>query len=193
MITLALLLQILIVGYTPGPANIFALTTGIRHGRRKGFRVWLGLLTGAVIAVLLMALLTHLIGEALGSYVKYLKYLGALYLVYLSCRIYETHDTKSSQKGESTFLSGMLMQLTNAKILLFEISVFSTFVLPYSNSYADMLPVAALLLVAGPGANFLWMMAGSFLSHLYDAHYKSINIGSAIALLLCAVYIAFIA
>ncbi len=148
------------------------------------------MLTGAIIAVLIMALLTHLIGEALGSYVKFLKYFGAAYLVYLAYKIYKTHDTQSEQKGDVSFVNGMVIQLTNAKILLFEISAFSTFVLPYSNNFADFLPVAALLLIAGPGANLLWLMAGSFLSHIYDEHYKSINIGSAIALALCAIYIA---
>ncbi len=193
MVTAALLLQIIIIGFTPGPANIFALTTAIRFGRHRALKVWAGLFTGACIAVLLMALLTHLIGEALGSYVQYLKYVGALYIVYLAYKIYRSHDDRDQQKGDCTFLSGMIMQLTNAKILLFEISTFSTFVLPYSSSYADMLPVAAALLIAGPGANFVWLMAGSFLSDLYYSHYKSINIGSAIALVLCAIYIAFIA
>lgn len=193
MVTAALLLQIIIVGFTPGPANIFALTTAIRFGRRKALKVWAGLFTGACIAVLLMALLTHFIGEALGDYVKYLKYLGALYIIYLAYKIYKSHDDRDNQKGDCTFLSGMIMQLTNAKILLFEISTFSTFVLPYSNSFTSMLPVAVTLLIAGPGANFFWLMAGSFLSDLYYSHYKQINIGSAIALVLCAIYIAFIA
>ena len=80
----ALLLQILVVGYTPGPANIYSLAMAIRYGRSRSLRMWLGLLTGASIAVLLMAVFTHLLGEALGSYVQYLKYLGAAYLLYLA-------------------------------------------------------------------------------------------------------------
>jgi cysteine/O-acetylserine efflux protein len=80
----ALLLQILVVGYTPGPANIYSLTMAIRYGRARSMRMWLGLLTGATTAVLAMALITHLLGEALGSYVIYLKYLGAAYLVWLA-------------------------------------------------------------------------------------------------------------
>ena len=41
-----LLLQILLVGFTPGPANIYALTMSLRHGRTVSLVMWLGMLTG---------------------------------------------------------------------------------------------------------------------------------------------------
>lgn len=185
----ALLLQILVVGYTPGPANIYSLAMAIRYGRSRSLRMWLGLLTGASIAVLLMAVFTHLLGEALGSYVQYLKYLGAAYLLYLAYGMWRDREQTEDDRRECTFLSGMVVQLTNAKILLFELSVYSSFVLPYSGRFLDLLPVAALLLVAGPGANFVWLILGSSLSHFFVRYHRAVNIGSAIALLLCALYI----
>lgn len=185
----ALLLQILVVGYTPGPANIYSLAMAIRYGRARSMRMWFGLLTGASLAVLAMALLTHLIGEALGSYVIYLKYLGAAYLVYLAYGMWRDRAQTSEDKRECTFLNGMVVQLTNAKILLFELSVYSSFVLPYSARFADLLPVAALLLIAGPGANFVWLLLGSSLSHIFERYHRTVNTLSALALLLCAVYI----
>ncbi len=185
----ALLLQILVVGYTPGPANIYSLAMAIRYGRARSMRMWLGLLTGATVAVLAMALFTHLLGEALGSYVIYLKYLGAAYLVWLAYGMWRDRSQTGDDKRDCTFLNGMIVQLTNAKILIFEISVFGSFVLPYSGSFTDLLPVAALLLVAGPGANFVWLLLGSSLSHIFDRYHHAVNIGSAIALLLCALYI----
>lgn len=39
----ALLLAILAVGYTPGPANIYAMSCSLRHGWRKSMLMWLGL------------------------------------------------------------------------------------------------------------------------------------------------------
>ena len=185
----ALLLQILVVGYTPGPANIYSLAMAIRYGRARSLRMWLGLLTGASIAVLAMAAFTHLLGEALGSYVVYLKYLGAAYLVYLAYGMWRERESAGDDRHDCTFLNGMVVQLTNAKILLFELSVYSSFVLPYSGRFVDLLPVAALLLVAGPGANFVWLLLGSSLSHIFERYHRAVNIGSAVALLLCAVYI----
>ncbi len=185
----ALLLQILIVGYTPGPANIYSLTMAIRYGRDRAMRMWLGLLTGAATAALAMALLIHLLGEVLGSYVVCLKYLGAAYLVWLAYGMWRDRAQIGDNKRDCTFLNGMIVQLTNAKILVFELSVFSSFVLPYSDRFTDLLAVAALLLIAGPGANFVWLLLGSSLSHIFERYHHAVNIGSAIALLLCAIYI----
>lgn len=185
----ALFLQILIVGYTPGPANIYSLAMAVRYGRARAGRMWLGLLTGASIAVLAMAMFTHLLGEALGSYVVYLKYLGSAYLIYLAYGMWRDRAQTADDRRECTFLNGLIVQLTNAKILIFELSVFGSFVLPYSGRFVDLLPVAALLLVAGPGANFVWLLLGSSLSHIFEKHHHIVSIASAIALLLCAVYI----
>ena len=81
------------------------------------------------------------------------------------------------------------MQLTNAKMLLFDLTVFSLFVLPYSDRLIDMFPVAALLLLAGPGANLLWLMAGDYLRHIFGKYQKQIDIVMALLLVLCAVVI----
>lgn len=185
----ALLLQILVVGYTPGPANIYSLTMAVRYGRSRSMRMWTGLLAGASVAVLVMAVLTHFIGEALGSYVICLKYLGAAYIVYLAYKMWKNSADGDNDGRGCSFLNGMVVQLTNAKILLFELSVYSTFVLPYSSEIKDLLPVSALLLVAGPGANLVWILVGSSLSHIFERYHRQVNIVSAVALLLCAVYI----
>ena len=55
-----LLLYILIVGYTPGPANIYSLTCAMKYGRKQALVMWRGLLTGFTIAVIGMAVLSHL-------------------------------------------------------------------------------------------------------------------------------------
>ena len=68
-----LLLQILVIGYTPGPANIYSLAMSLRHGRRESLRMWLGLLAGFTMAACFMAVMTHLLGMAIGEYVSCLK------------------------------------------------------------------------------------------------------------------------
>ena len=88
-----LLLQIFLVGFTPGPANIYALTMSLRHGRRASLVMWLGMLTGFSIAVSVMALLTHLLGVAFGAYVGYMKVLGAAYIFYLAYCIWRSSET----------------------------------------------------------------------------------------------------
>ena len=184
-----LLLQILVIGYSPGPANIYSLAMSLRHGRRASLIMWTGLLTGFSIAVCIMALLTHLIGLTFGDYVAYLKYLGAAYIVYLAYKIYTSGKKAKEANKDCSFLSGMIVQMTNAKMLLFDLTAFSTFVLPYSNQLVDLLEVGAWLLIAGPGANLVWLLAGSYLRKFFQNYGRQVDVVSAIALLLCAIYI----
>ena len=184
-----LLLYILIVGYTPGPANIYSLTCAMKYGRKQALVMWRGLLTGFTIAVIGMAVLSHLLGEALGDYVAYLKYLGAAYILWLAFQIYRESGAKVKSARLCTYWSGLVMQLTNAKMLLFDLTVFSLFVLPYSDRLIDMFPVAALLLLAGPGANLLWLLAGDYLRHIFGKYQKQIDVVMALLLVLCAVVI----
>lgn len=184
-----LLLQILVIGYTPGPANIYSLAMSLRHGRGESLRMWLGLLAGFSIAACVMAVLTHLIGIAIGEYVSYLKYAGAAYLVCLAYKIYKRNGQMSERDSEGSFWGGMIVQMTNAKMLLFELAAFSTFVLPYSNRLADLLEVSAWLALAGPGGNLAWLLAGSYLRGFFAQYGRQVDVLSAIALILCALWI----
>jgi len=151
--------------------------------------MWFGLLAGFSIAACVMAVLTHLLGLAIGGYVSYLKYVGAAYLVYLACKIYKRNGQPGGRDSACTFWGGMIVQMTNAKMLLFELTAFSTFVLPYSNRLADLLEVGAWLEIAGPGANLVWLLAGSFLRRFFTHYGRQVDMVSAIALVLCALYI----
>ena len=83
----------------------------------------------------------------------------------------------------------MLVQMTNAKMLLFDLTAFSTFVLPYSNSLINLLEVSAWLLIAGPGGNLVWLLAGSYLRRFFTKYGRQVDVVSSIALVLCALYI----
>jgi len=181
-----LLLYIFIVGYTPGPANIYSLSCAMKYGRRHALVMWRGLLLGFSIAVVAMAALTMWLGQAMGDYVFVLKYLGAAYILWLAWQIYRESGKQVRSNVVCTFWSGLLMQLTNAKMLLFDVTVFSLFVLPYSHRFVDTLPVAALLLIAGPGANLVWLLAGDYLRHFFGRYQKQVDIIMALLLMFCA-------
>lgn len=185
----SLLFAIFAVGYSPGPANLYSLACCLKFGRRKALKMWRGLLTGFSIAVVIMALMTHLLGEVMGHYVVYLKYLGAAYILYLAWRMWRFSGQNNAEAQECTFRSGMIVQLTNAKMLLFDLTAFSVYVLPYSDRLTDLLVVAALLLIAGPGANLVWLYAGAYLRRFFARYQKQVDVAMSILLALCALYI----
>ena len=185
----SLLFAIFVVGYSPGPANLYSLACCLKFGRRKALKMWRGLLTGFSIAVVIMAVLTHLLGEMMGSYVGYLKYLGAAYILWLAWKMWRSSGQNNPDAQQCNFTSGMIMQLTNAKMLLFDLTAFSVYVLPYSHRLSDLFVVAALLLLAGPGANLAWLYAGAYLRRFFAKYQKQVDIVMSVLLALCAIYI----
>ncbi|MBO4445058.1 MAG: LysE family transporter [Bacteroidaceae bacterium] len=188
----ALLLQILVVGYTPGPANIYALTMGVKYGKTHAMRAWAGLFAGFTLAALVIVILTHFIGAVMGKYIVWLKYLGALYLFWLALKTWKSGMGKTDGRKSCSFLSGFVMQLTNAKMLLFELTVYSTFVLPYSNRISNLLELVPLLWVAGPVANLVWLEAGNGLRGLFNKYGEQIDLVAALALATCAFFVAIL-
>lgn len=187
----ALLIAILAVGYTPGPANIYAMSCSLRYGCRASMRMWCGLLCGFLTAALLAAAAAHLAGMAFREYVPYLRYLAAAYIIYLAWKTYRA-GLSSEGDTQPTFASGFVVQLTNAKIILFDLSCYSAFVLPYSQRFLDLLPVTALLILAGPGANLVWLLAGGAIKPFVFRYAKTVSAVMAVALLLCAVMMVFL-
>ncbi|MBO4754492.1 MAG: LysE family transporter [Bacteroidales bacterium] len=188
----SLLLAIIVVGYTPGPANLYSLACCLKYGRRKALKMWRGLFIGFCIDLFLMVLLTHLLGEMMGHYVVYLKYIGVAYILWLAWKMFRDQGLEDTEAKDCTFTSGMLMQMTNAKMLLFELTVFSTYVLPYSNRLISLFLVAPLLLIAGPGANFAWLYAGAYLRRFLHKYRKQVDLTMALLLAACAIYILFL-
>lgn len=185
----SLLFAIIVVGYSPGPANLYSLACCLKYGRRKALKMWRGLLTGFSIAACIMVLLTHFLGELMGDYVSYLKYIGALYILWLAWKMWRDSGQTDTEAKDCSFRSGLIVQLTNAKMLLFELTAFSVYVLPYSNRLIDLFIVAILLLIAGPGANLAWLYAGAYLRRFFSRYRKQVDIVMAMLLALCSVYI----
>ena len=185
----SLLLAIILVGFTPGPANLFSLHCSMKNGTEKAMRMWFGLLTGFTITATLGAVVTHLVGTMMDKYVAWLKYVGCAYILYLAWQIYRSKSEAKASDHTCTFLSGMVVQLTNAKIIIFDLMAYTTFVLPYSNRLSDLLIMTALLETAGPGANLVYLLAGARLHDFYNRYPKPTNIVMAILLSACAIYI----
>ena len=105
----SLLLSIVLIGFTPGPANLFSLHCSMKNGTRKAMAMWFGLLTGFTIAALIGAMITHLVGAMMGKYVVILKYIGCAYILYLAWQIYRSSGKAKESDKTCTFLSGIII------------------------------------------------------------------------------------
>lgn len=173
---------------TPGPANLCSLSAALRYGRGLALRQWRGLFVGFSIVSLASVLLTYLLGTVIDQYVGVLSWIGAAYILFLAWHMLRSSGVSAdNDPAAPSFLNGLLVQLTNVKIMVFCLVALSSYVLPYSNSFWSLLAVGLFLPFTGPVANLVWLFAGASLQKLFVNHRRAVDIVMAAALALCAV------
>lgn len=150
-------------------------------------RIWWGFVIGFLLIDTTLVLMAHFLGDVLGSYVKWLSYAGALYMVCLAVMIVvRSGQSKEDMVKSCSIKTGIIIEVTNAKVWMFCLTALGTFVLPYSSSLIELAKVGALLTLAGPVANLVWLVAGSALNSLTEKFGRVIDVILAAALILCA-------
>lgn len=173
---------------TPGPANLCSLSTALRYGKSVALRQWRGLFTGFAVVSLASVLVTYFLGTVLNQYVGVLSWVGAAYLLWMAFHTLRSSAGPEGQAPEAPgFLTGLLVQLTNVKVMVFCLMALASFVLPYTRSFWTLLAVGLFLPFTGPIANLVWLFAGAALQKLFANHRRAVDIGCAAALALCAV------
>ena len=182
-------------GITPGPANLCSLSTAMNEGKQAALRQWTGLFTGFALVALGSVLITAFLGNVLGERVRFLAWIGAGYLLWMAWGLLrpvifpsgEEEPYKGRTIGRATFWTGLFIQLTNVKIMVFCMTALASYVLPYTHSFLPLLAVGLFLPFTGPVCNLAWLFTGVKLQRLFRRHKKVISILMAISLVYCAV------
>ncbi|HET9485385.1 MAG TPA: LysE family transporter [Xanthomonadales bacterium] len=156
---------------TPGPAVLFVVATGLRHGLRPALGANLGILAANTVYFVASALgLGVLLASAEPVFVA-LKWLGAAYLVWLGIASLRAAAhagrrgageppaalaagaklpaaTPGGDAFATAFRAALLLQLGNPKAILFFTALLPQFVSPESS-----LPVAAQVAILGATGN----------------------------------------
>ncbi len=124
----------LLLGFTPGPDNIFVLLQSATQGRKAGWVVTLGLCAGLVVHTLAVALGLAAVFAASATAFTVLKVLGAAYLAYLAWQAFRAPVGALAEQAEQQahlgrmFLRGWVMNLTNPKVVFFFLALLPQFV-----------------------------------------------------------------
>ena len=173
---------------TPGPANLCSLSAAIRYGRGPALRQWRGLFTGFFLVSMGSVAVTYFLGAVLDEAVAALSWLGATYLLWMAWHtLRASADPARREAAAPSFRQGVLVQLTNVKIMVFCAVALSSYVLPYTHSFRTLLLTGLFLPLTGPVANLAWLFAGAALQKLFADHGRTVDAAMAAALALCAV------
>jgi len=143
----------LALGFTPGPDNIAVLMQSATHGRRAGLFITLGLCGGLVFHTLAVALGLAAVFAASATAFAVLKVLGATYLAYLAWGAFRapvssaTMGARPAASPFHMFTRGIVMNLTNPKVVFFFLALLPQFVQAESGSVTLQLCALGLIFI----------------------------------------------
>jgi threonine/homoserine/homoserine lactone efflux protein len=119
---------------TPGPDMLYVITRGVAHGRRAGMLSAVGVICGLLVHTTAAAFGLTLVLQASGVAFQVVKFLGAVYLLYLGIRTWRDKATFGPQSlpvsvnARALVWQGVLSNLLNPKIAVFFLAFLPQFV-----------------------------------------------------------------
>lgn len=151
-----------LLNLTPGQDTLYILGRALAHGRRIGVASALGVSVGCLLHTLAAALgLSAILATSMLAFVV-LKWVGAVYLIYLGARLLLARPAAASVAGTAgaidtaaAFRQGTITNITNPKVALFFLAFLPQFIDPASPT-----KIAAFLLlgVTFVGTGTIWCL-----------------------------------
>ena len=137
---------------SPGPDNIYVLMQSITNGRNYGLATVAGLISGCLVHTTLVAFGVSAIIKNNDTLFLILKILGAVYLLYLAYKVYQS-DAEVALTTENTpkrslwqlFKQGVIMNVLNPKVSIFFLAFFPGFLFSDTLSTVTQFYVLGLL------------------------------------------------
>lgn len=180
---------VILTAYTPGPNNIMSMSNAARFGFRRSLPFNFGVFAGFLVVMTAAAAFSSALYNLIPKIKPYMVIAGALYILWLAWTTWKP-SLKTSKKGlaqSNTFLTGMVMQFINVKVILYGITAMSSFILPYYRTFGMIALFVLILSVVGFTGTCLWALFGATFEKLFKSHTKAINLIMSLLLVYCAV------
>lgn len=186
-----LIIYLAVQSITPGPHNLTCLYLGARGGFRAAKKFFTGSILSLLVKALLCGSLNIVLARLLPSIVNVLKWIGAAYMFYLAWNMassgWKAEDEISGLQTESTYRSGIILQLLNAKSWVASLSVFAVYVIPFTSDFSVIALVSAVFAFLCVLASLVWIYFGAALRPIIEKHKKPFGIICGLSLVYCAV------
>ncbi|MDQ0204759.1 LysE family transporter [Pectinatus haikarae] len=179
----------IISAISPGPNNILALNAAGKSGIKMQRRLLSGIYLGFFCIMIICGVFSTVLAVILPEITDYMKYAGAVYITWLAYHVATGRPLKenNTETEKSSFNRGFLLQFVNVKIIIWGLTAFTGFVLPYYDSPIIIVGFIFLLSFIGNGSTHIWAVAGVGLGSLLKKYWRSANIIMGLSLLYSAV------
>jgi threonine/homoserine/homoserine lactone efflux protein len=144
---LAFIAACIALALLPGPVVTLLIANGLRHGTRAALINILGVQTGMVIALSILAIGLASLMATMGYWFDWVRFAGAAYLVWLGVKLIRSpaqglsDDAPPPPPRGGFFLQGFLIAMSNPKLLLF----FGAFIPQFMDMSKDHFSQVVLL------------------------------------------------
>ena len=168
---------------------MMAMSNGLHDGFQKTLRFLAGVFSGFLLVISLCAYLNFVLVSFLPMARFWLNLLGTGYMIYLGIHI---ALTKSAEQGEiklslNTFKAGAFMQFLNLKLILYGITVFSNFIIPFHQDLLSLSLFSLGLAIVGFIATSCWAAFGVFFRSVFSKYSRIINVSLGLLLIYSAI------
>lgn len=155
-----------LLAITPGPGVFATISRALASGFSSASFVVLGIVLGDIIFLLLAIFGLSAIASILGDFFILVKYLGGIYLLFLGYKILTSKENETEIKGiqelswKRNFLTGLLITLSNPKVILFYLGFLPTFVNLQTLNTFDIITISFIVAI---------ILGGVMLAYAYSA------------------------
>lgn len=153
----SLALALFVLAVTPGPGVFATISQSLSFGFKRSLALIAGIITGDLIFLVFAIYGLSYVAQAMAGLFTFIKVAGSIYLIYLGIKLWKSDHEGSIngqsgfQKGASPYFSGLVITLSNPKVILFYCSFLPAFMDLRSLNGLDILGVMMLVSIVLSG------------------------------------------
>ncbi|MBW1753537.1 MAG: LysE family translocator [Deltaproteobacteria bacterium] len=153
----------------PSASVALVVTRSATLGVGNGFAVAAGIVLGDLVFIMLAILGLSVVAEAMGDLFMVIKYLGALYLLWLGFSLLKAQSkttitvdsTRENGSLVTSFLAGLILTLGDIKAIVFYVSLFPVFIDLSALKVAEVLVIIFVTVGSVGGVKVLYALSAT--------------------------------
>lgn len=192
---IALLIFIIVMVGTPGPANLIMMSAGVNYGFRRSVPFMTGIVIGKLALNVAMAAGFYDLFLRHPHLLDILKYISAAYMLWLSFKMAKTSintDRKEMVKAPGP-LEGLIVHPLNPKAYAMMMIAWSDYGQNYDDNFTRLLIIGGCFGIVQIIAHSVWCMAGAHFIKLIsdDKIQRKVQITLSLITALVVLYVVF--
>ena len=176
---------VVVTTFTPGPNNISSASMGVLYGYRNTLAYLTGITAGFFFIMLLCAYVSSALLKVMPTLEPALRIIGAAYILWLAVGTARaSYAFNSTDQPPLGFKQGFFLQTLNPKVIVYGLTLYSTFLSSAAGSLAVLTAFALVFASTAFCATSTWALGGSAIKrHFHEPKLRTL-INAVLVLLL---------